>query len=152
MTEECWGAEETFPMGEARSPAVVDEPFFQHLRSQGLPNCLRTSIENSLVILLDDDGDGIKPDDRSFAALLKFVSAHRDWAAPGLTLDRRGIFVAVWEIPGTFRWSLAFVPAGSIEWTILERGPRSAPVRSAGTASAESIQLPPELQKSIWVS
>jgi hypothetical protein len=138
-------------MGEARSP-TVGETYFESLRAQGLPDHLRGSIENSLTVLLEDDGDGIIPDNRSFGAMLKFVSDHRKWVAPGLTIDQRGTFVAVWEIPGTFRWSLAFLPVGTIEWTILERSPKSALERSSGTGSAESIHLPSELQKSIWAS
>src|SRR5713101_4639335 len=96
-------------MGEARSPAYVSETFYERLRAAALPDPLRLSINNSLTVLLEDDDDGIVPDDRSFAALLKFISDHPRWVAPGLTVNRQGAFIAVWEIPGVFRWSLAFL-------------------------------------------
>jgi hypothetical protein len=57
-------------MGEARSPAYVSETFYERLRAAALPDPLRLSINNSLTVLLEDDSDGIVPDDRSFAALL----------------------------------------------------------------------------------
>jgi hypothetical protein len=70
------GGERRSTMCEARSPANVSETFYQRLRTAALPEPLRLSIDNGLRVLLEDDGDGIAPDDRSFAALLKFVSDH----------------------------------------------------------------------------
>jgi hypothetical protein len=99
-------------MGEGRSPANVSETFYDRLRAAALPDPLRLSIKNSLTMLLEDDGDGVAPDVRSFAALLKFISDRPRWVAPGLTINRQGAFVAVWEIPGVFRWSLVFSPSG----------------------------------------
>jgi hypothetical protein len=57
-------------MGEGRSPANVSERFYDPLRAAALPEPLRLSIKNSLTMLLEEDGDGIASDDRSFAALL----------------------------------------------------------------------------------
>ena len=136
-------------MGEARSPAFVSETFYERLRAAALPDPLRLSINNSLTVLLEDDGDGVAPDDRSFAALLKFVSDHPRWVAAGLTVDRQGAFIAVWEIPGVFRWSLAFLPVGDIEWTELEKSPATGVVRHAGKGRADSIELPRQLRQSI---
>jgi hypothetical protein len=136
-------------MGEARSPADVNERFYERLRAAALPDPLRLSINNSLAVLLEDDGDGIAPDDRSFAALLKFGSDHPRWVAPGLTVNRQGAFVAVWEIPGVFRWSLAFLPVGDIEWTELEKNPATEVIRHAGEGRADSIELPRQLGQSI---
>ena len=102
-------------MGEARSPTHARETLYERLRAAALPDPLRLSINNSLTVLLEDDGDGAAPDDRSFAALLKFVSDHPRWVAPGLTVDRQGAFIAVWEIPGVFRWSLAFLTSPTIK-------------------------------------
>jgi hypothetical protein len=129
-------------MGEARSPAYVSEMFYERLRAAALPDPLRLSINNSLTVLLEDDSDGIVPDDRSFEALLKFVSDHPRWVAPGLTINRQGAFIAVWEIPGVFRWSLAFLPVGDIEWTELEKIPNAGAVRHTGKGRADSIELP----------
>ena len=135
-------------MGEARSPAYVSETFYERLRAAALADPLRLSINNSLAVLLEDDGDGVVPDDRSFAALLKFLSDHPRWVAPGLTGQPTGD-VAVWDIPGVFRWSLAFLPVGEIEWTTLEKGPNTEVVRHAGRGRADSIELPPQLRQSI---
>jgi hypothetical protein len=128
-------------MGEARFPANVSETFYERLRAVALPDPLRLSINNSLRVLLEDDGDGVAPDHRSFAALLKFVSDHPRWVAPGLTVNRQGAFTAVWKIPGVFRWSLTFFPAGDIEWTELEKGPSAGVVRRTGKDRADSIEL-----------
>jgi hypothetical protein len=136
-------------MGEARFPANVSETFYERLRAAALPEPLRLSINNSLRVLLEDDSDGIAPDDRSFAALLKFVSDHPRWVAPGLSVDRQGAFIAVWEIPGVFRWSLTFLPVGDIEWTELEKNPATEVVRHAGKGRADSIELPRQLRQSI---
>jgi hypothetical protein len=100
-------------------------------------------------VLLEDDGDGVLPDERSFAALLKFLSNHSRWVAPGLTVNRQGAFVAVWEIPGVFRWSLAFLPVGEIEWTTLEKSPNTEVVRHAGRGRADAIELPWQLRQTI---
>lgn len=135
-------------MGEERSPAYARERFFDGLRAQGLPDPVRTSVENSLVVLLEDDDD-IVPDYRSFSALLKFVKDHPQRIAPGLTINRQGIFVAVWEDPGVFRWSLAFLPVGDVEWTTLEKSPEEGLVRRTGKGRAESIELPRQLRQSI---
>src|SRR5436190_23779267 len=51
-------------MDGARSPAYVDEPFYERLRAAALPDPLQSSISNSLAVLLEDDGDGVVPDDR----------------------------------------------------------------------------------------
>jgi hypothetical protein len=143
------GGERRSTMGEARSPANVSETFHERLRAAALPEPLRLSIHNSLGVLLEDDGDGVAPDDRSFAALLKFVSGHPRWIAPGLTINRQGAFTAVWEIPGVFRWSLTFLPVGDIEWTELEKSPAAGLVRHAGKGRADSIELPRQLRQSI---
>jgi hypothetical protein len=136
-------------MGEGRSPANVSETFYDRLRAAALPDPLRLSIKNSLTMLLEDDGDGVAPDVRSFAALLKFISDRPRWVAPGLTINRQGAFVAVWEIPGVFRWSLTFLPVGDIEWTELEKSPAAGLVRHAGKGRADSIELPRQLRQSI---
>ena len=132
-------------MVEGRSPANVSETFYERLRAAALPDPLRLSINNSL----EDDGDGVVPDDRSFAALLKFLSDHPRWVAPGLTVNRQGAFVAVWEIPGVFRWSLEFLPVGDVEWTELEKTSATEVVRHAGKGQADSIELPRQLRQSI---
>jgi hypothetical protein len=136
-------------MGEARFPANVNETFYERLRAAALPEPLRLSINNSLCVLLEDDSDGVAPDDRSFAALLKFVSDHPRWIAPGLTIDQHGAFIAVWEIPGAFRWSLPFLRGGDIEWTELEKSPTAGVVRRTGKDRADSIELPRQLRQSI---
>jgi hypothetical protein len=136
-------------MGEARSPAYVSEAFYERLRAAALPDPLRLSIGNSLAVLLEDDGDGVVSDDRSFAMLLKFLSDHPRWVAPGLTVNPQGAFVAIWEIPGVFRWSLTFLPIGEIEWTELEKSPNAELVRHSGRVRAESIELPRQLRHSI---
>jgi hypothetical protein len=136
-------------LGEERSSAYSRERFFESLRAQGLPDPWRTSIENSLVALLEDDDDGIVPDHRSFSALLKFIKDHPRWLPPGLTVNRQGTFVAVWEDPGVFRWSLAFLPVGDIEWTSLEKTPKEGLVRHTGKGRAESIEVPRQLRQSI---
>jgi hypothetical protein len=136
-------------MGEARSPAYVGERFYERLRAAALPDPLRLSINNSLTVLLEDDSDGIVPDDRSFAALLKFISDHPRWVAPGLTVNRQGAFIAVWEIPGVFRWSLIFLPVGDIEWTELEKSPNAGVVRHTGKGRDGSIEVPRQLRQSI---
>jgi len=123
--------------------------FYERLRAAALPDPLRLSINNSLTVLLEDDGDGVAPDDRSFAALLKFVSDHPRWVAPGLTVNRQGAFIAVWEIPGVFRWSLAFLAVGDIDWTDLEKSPAAGVVRHAGKSRADSNELPRQLRQSI---
>jgi hypothetical protein len=143
------GGERRSTMGEARSPANVNETLYQRLRAAALPDPLRLSINNSLRVLLEDDGDGVAPDVRSFATLLKFISDRPRWVAPGLTINRQGAFVAVWEIPGVFRWSLAFLPIGDIEWTELEKTPATEVVRHAGKGQADSIELPRQLRQSI---
>lgn len=137
-------------MGEARSPAYVGEAFYELLRAAALPGPLRLSINNSLTVLIEDDGDGVVPDVRSFAALLKFVSDHPRWVAPGLTVNPQGAFIAVWEVPGVFRWSLAFLPVGDIEWTELgKKGPNAGVVRHTGKGRADSIELPRQLRQRI---
>jgi hypothetical protein len=136
-------------MGEARSPAYVSETFYERLRAAALPDPLRLSIGNSLAVLLEDDGDGVVPDDRSFAMLLNFLSDHPRWVAPGLTVDRQGAFVAIWDIPGVFRWSLTFLPVGEIEWTELEKRPNAEVVRHTGRSRADSIELPQQLRQRI---
>jgi len=136
-------------MGAARSPQYNSEMFYERLRAAALPDPLRLSINNNLAVLLEEDGDGVVPDDRSFAMLLKFLSDHPRWIAPGLTVNRQGAFIAVWEIPGVFRWSLAFLPVGDIEWTELEKSPATGVVRHAGTGRADSIELPRQLRQSI---
>lgn len=136
-------------MGEARSPAYVSETFYERLRAAALPDPLRLSISNSLAVLLEDDGDGVVPDDRSFAMLLKFLSDRPRWIAPGLTVNRQAAFVAIWEVPSVFRWSLTFLPIGEIEWTELEKSPNGEVVRHAGKAHADSIELPRQLRESI---
>jgi hypothetical protein len=100
-------------------------------------------------MLLDDDDGGVKPDERSFSELLKFVSQHPRWVAPGLTLNKRGTFGVVWEIPGVFRWSLEFLPMGDIEWTELEKGPNTGIVRHTDRGRPESIETPRQLRQSI---
>jgi hypothetical protein len=123
----------------------------ESLRAAALPEYLRTPINNSLAVLLDDDGEDIGPDPRSFSALLRFVSDHRRWVAPGLTVNRQGAFVAVWEIPGAVRWSLAFLPVGEREWTSLEKTATQGIVRHAGKGRAETIEPPRQLRQSIQV-
>jgi len=66
-----------------------------------------------------------------------------------LTVNRQGAFIAVWEIPGVFRWSLIFLPVGDIEWTELEKNPATEVVRHAGKGRADSIELPRQLRQSI---
>jgi hypothetical protein len=136
-------------MGEERSSAYSKESFFESVRAQGLPDPWRTSIENSLSVLLEDDDDGIVPDHRSFSALLKFIKDHPRWVAPGLTVNGQGTFVAFWEDPGVFRWSLAFLPIGVVEWTELEKSPKEGLVRRTGKGRAESIELPGQLRQRI---
>jgi len=136
-------------MGEGRSPANVSETFYDRLRAAALPDPLRLSIKNSLTMLLEDDGDGVAPDVRSFAALLKFISDRPRWVAPGLTINRQGAFVAVWEIPGVFRWSLVFLPVGDIEWTALEKTPAKRWLDTPAKGRADSIELPRQLRQSI---
>jgi hypothetical protein len=131
------------------APAHVSETFYERLRAAALPDPLRLSINNSLAVLLEDDGDGVMPDDRSFATLLEFLSHYPRWVAPGLTVDRQGAFVAIWEIPGVFRWSLAFLPVGEIEWTALEKSPNADIVRHTGRGRADAIELPRQLRQSI---
>jgi hypothetical protein len=137
-------------MGEVRSPTYASETFYERLRAAGLQERLRTSIDRSLAVFFDDACDGITPDERSFTALLKFVSDHRLWRAPGLTINRRGDFIAVWEIPGVFRWSLEFLPNGDIEWTELEKSQKASVVRNAGRGRADSVELPLQLKQSIF--
>jgi hypothetical protein len=48
-----------------------------------------------------------------------------------------------------FRWSLAFLPVGDIEWTELEKTPGTEVVRHAGKGQADSIELPRQLRQSI---
>jgi hypothetical protein len=136
-------------MSEARSPAHVSETFYERLRAAALPDPLRLSINNSLAVLIEDDGDGVMPDDRSFATLLKFLSDHPRWVAPGLTVDRQGAFVAISEVPSVFRWLLAFLPVGEIEWTALEKSPTADIVRRTGRGRADAIELPQQLRQSI---
>ncbi len=90
-------------------------------------------------MLLDHDDDGIAPDHRSFAALR--------WVPPGLTVNRQGAFIAVWEIPGVFRWLLEFRTVGGIEWTVLERSSEAGVVRRTGRGQADSIELPWQLRQ-----
>ena len=137
-------------MGEARSPKIESKPFHERLSSVGLPDRLRSSIDNSLAVFLEDDCDGITPDERSFSALLKFVSDHPRWVPPGLAINRRGDFIAVWEVPGAFRWSLEFLPSGEIECTELERSQEAGLVRRTGKGRADSIELPRQLRQSIF--
>ena len=136
-------------MGEARSPAYVSETFHERLRAAALTDPLRLSIGSSLAVLLEDDGDGVVPDDRSFATLLKFLSDRPRWIAPGGTVNRQGAFVAIWEVPSVFRWSLTFLPVGEIEWTALEKSPNGEVVRHTGRGGADSIELPHQLRQSI---
>jgi hypothetical protein len=136
-------------MRGARSSAYVGETFYEHLRAAALPDPLRLSVNNSLSVLLEDDGDGVVPDDRSFATLLKFLSDRPRWIAPGLTVDRQGAFVAIWEVPGVFRWSLTFLPVGEIEWTALEKSPNGELVRHTGRGRTDSIELPHQQRQSI---
>jgi hypothetical protein len=81
--------------------------------------------------------------------LLNFLSDHPRWVAPGLTVDRQGAFVAIWDIPGVFRWSLTFLPVGEIEWTELEKRPNAEVVRHTGRSRADSIELPQQLRQRI---
>src|SRR5271165_2373372 len=136
-------------MGEVRSPEYARERFYERLRAAALPDPLRLSIYDSLGVLLEGDGGGVAPDDRSFAALLKFLSDHHRWVAPGITVNRQGAFIAVWEIPGVFRWSLAFLPVGDIEWTELQKTPSAGVVRHIGKCRPDTIELPRQLRQSI---
>jgi hypothetical protein len=136
-------------MGEVRPPTYASETFYERLRAAGLPDRLRSSIDRSLAVFFEDLCDGITPDERSFSALLGFVSDHRRWNAPGLAINRRGDFIAVWEVPGAFRWSLEFLPTGEIEWTGLEKSQEAGLVRRTGKGHAGSIELPRQLRQSI---
>ena len=137
-------------MGEGRSPANVSETFYDRLRAAALPDPLRLSIKNSLTMLLEDDGDGVAPDVRSFAALLKFISDRPRWVAPGLTINRQGAFVAVWEIPGVFRWSLVFLPVGDIEWTALEKTQPQRWLDTPAKAAPTQLSYPGSCGRASW--
>jgi hypothetical protein len=136
-------------MGELRSATHLSIQLHERLREQGLPAHLLASIGKSLDVLLEEDEDGVRPNERSFQALLRFISDHRRWVAPGLAINRRGDFIAVWEIPGVVRWSIEFLPSGEVEWTVLEKTSGTGPVRRSDTARAESLPVPERLRTSI---
>jgi len=137
-------------MGEVRSPRYASETFHERLRAAGLPERLQSSIGKSLAVFFEDDCDGITPDERSFAALLSFVSNHRRWVTPGLTINQRGDFIAVWEISGIFRWSIEFLPDGCVAWTELEKSPKAEVIRRSGRGRADALELPQQLRRTIF--
>jgi hypothetical protein len=100
---------------------TVNEELKGQLDRADLPPEIRASLRLSLDVLLtayeeDDDPRKALPDSKSFGNLLSFLSHpyHRLWVSPAIAVNPEGMFVAVWEEPGTHRWVLSFSPAGEI--------------------------------------
>jgi hypothetical protein len=100
---------------------AIDSELKDLLDHADFPPEIRGSLRLSLDVLLtayeeDDDPQKIQPDSKSFHYLLTFLSHpyHRLWVSPAIAVSPEGVFVAVWEQPGTHRWILNFLPTGEI--------------------------------------
>jgi hypothetical protein len=92
-----------------------------------LPERTKRSIGLSVAALCDaydedDDPQKVAPMAASFARMLVFLSHpyHRLWKAPAITVAADGAFVAIWQEPSKFRWSLEFHTDGNIDEVYLE--------------------------------
>jgi hypothetical protein len=120
-------------MATRAQPALAEETmpnqkFFNKLERADLPRHTKQSLEASLRALFagyDDDQDDegrVDPSPRSFGRMLEFLSHphHQLWAPPAIAIDGQGVFVAVWQDAGVFRWTLEFLPNGEVEETYIE--------------------------------
>jgi hypothetical protein len=104
------------------------QKFFNKLSKADLQERMKSSLRQSLHALLDgydedkDDPHRVEPSLQSFGRMMAFLSHphHQLWVPPAIGLNAQGLFVAVWQEPGVFRWVLDFAPNGDIDETYLE--------------------------------
>lgn len=103
------------------------QKFLRKLDQADLPPRTKRSLNSSLVALCDgydeDEEEGkISPDAASFARMLEFLSHpyHQIWRPPAITINSDGLFAAIWQEMGVYRWVLDFHTDGKIEELYME--------------------------------
>jgi hypothetical protein len=125
--------------------------FFDKIEKADIPQRVRESLRLSLSALFEGydqevgDPDRIEPNSRSLARMLSFLAHpyHRVWRAPGITLSGDGLFAAVWQQPGNFRWIIEFDTDGSFEEIYLAVSATGEMTRSSRKGHVGEFLNPP---------
>jgi len=126
------------------SDMTISGKLLRILDHAALPEDTKASLRASLEVLLEDLDDWY-PDKASFNGMIEFVTAHKEWVDPALSITTEGFFKLMWEIPGS-QWILDFLPSGQVQWTTLTRDPAGRVTRNAGRAArARSASAPFEV-------
>jgi hypothetical protein len=103
------------------------DKFLHKLDRADLPPHTRVSLRTSITAICDgfdedEDENKTQPNPQSFTRMLEFLSHpyHRIWRPPAITMDSDGLFAAIWQQMGVYRWILSFHPDGVFENLYME--------------------------------